>query len=145
MPLQHIVLFELDSSVDPNGESAKRMQEGLLSLDSLPCVTKTQCGPLFLKPGMKSRAKGFQIGFVATIDENDNLPVYSKSKEHVKVVNELILPVLAKDGILAFDFEVPESTTSFSPLAVAGAVLGGIVIGYALGTGKCCPFFSCCK
>lgn len=31
----------------------------------------------------------------------------------MKVVNELILPVLAKDGILAFDFEVCQTTRTY--------------------------------
>ena len=41
--------------------------------------------------------------------------------------------------------QVPEPAPTLSPVVVAGALLGGIAVGYALGTGKCGLLFSWCK
>eukprot|EP00729_Bicosta_minor_P027311 gene27311-18034_t len=124
MPLLHIVLLKLKEG-EANPAVIEQVCARLMELQKLDCVTQCSAGPLDTDcyEGMADRSKGYHIGYMATIDNRENLQSYAQSGLHLAIVRETIKPVIAPDGILAFDYVVPPTANFGLPGALLHIVL----------------------
>lgn len=58
-------------------------------------------GPTFTH----ERSRGYTHALIVDLISREALAAYAKNDEHVKVIQENILPIVEKDGILAVDIQ----------------------------------------
>ncbi|KAL7941255.1 stress responsive A/B barrel domain protein [Trichoderma barbatum] len=97
MPVYHVVLFKLKPDV--TAQQVDNWRELVLAMQGqVPGLLKISFGqPL---PITASRAQGFNLGIVATLDKADTIPVYAAHSAHQPVIemrHELCTDSLAYD------------------------------------------------
>ncbi|KAF9986149.1 hypothetical protein BGZ65_008637 [Modicella reniformis] len=100
MTIAHIILLKVKSDQSENAEKALKAIAELK--ERLPGLVKS----VHLGINFSDRSQGFTHGFTMLFDDMAALEKYSKSPEHVEVVNSLILPTF--DNRLCVDYEVAD-------------------------------------
>ena len=62
---------------------------------------KVSVGPTFTT----DRCRGYTHALVVELQDKEALNSYAKNEDHLKVIQENILPIVEKDGILAMDIQ----------------------------------------
>ena len=95
MAVEHIVWAKFNEGVSETKKT--ELIAGLKGLqEKVPGITRFTIGTNFT-----DRAKGFDLGFVVTLESKEALSIYAEHPEHVKVAIEL----KANAELMAFDYE----------------------------------------
>ncbi|KAI5307026.1 hypothetical protein KEM56_005514 [Ascosphaera pollenicola] len=100
MPLIHVVLFRLKDGI--GAQDVLKFKDLITGMaGKIPGLVEINANPPFLKTA--ARAKGYNMGLVATLEKAEDLQVYATHPAHLEVI--ALKDQICEDA-LAYDMEI---------------------------------------